>query len=73
MEERAEDSRERELQARILEREELRGIMDEALEVHGHRPGKKQEGVIRVMYENANGIDGKFTKKLEGRESKGTA
>ncbi len=29
--------------------------------MHGNRPGKKQEGVIRVMYENAYGIDGRFT------------
>ena len=52
----AEESRERELQARMLEKEEVRGIMDETLEIHGHRPGKKQEGVIRVLCENANGI-----------------
>ena len=33
--ERAEVSRERELRARMLEKEELRGVMDKALEVHG--------------------------------------
>ena len=40
--ERAEASRDRELQARMIEREELRGITDEALEVHGHQPGKNR-------------------------------
>ena len=45
-------------------------ILDETPEVHGHRPGTKQEGVIRVLYENANGIDGKFTNNWKVEKAK---
>ena len=30
---------------------------DETLKIHGTAPGAKQEGVFRLLYENANGID----------------
>ena len=54
------EQRERELQARLLEESELENIEDEVLEVHGERARGKQEGMIRLLYENANGIDGRF-------------
>ena len=54
------DQQEREMQARLLERSELVNIDDEVLAVHGDRMRGKQEGVIRLLYENANGIDGRF-------------
>ena len=57
MEERAEDIRDVELQARILEKEELLGIMVEVLDLHGNQPAKKQDGLIWVMYENVNRIN----------------
>ena len=61
------ESQERERQARVLEAVELQRVQDEVLEVHGVLPGKKPEGVIRLLYENANGIDGRFSNngKLE--------
>jgi hypothetical protein len=57
----------RELNARVVEEQELRGITDEVLEMHGSRPGRKPDGVVRLIYENANGIDGRFNnnKKVE--------
>ena len=55
-----EERREREIQARLLEQSELENIEDEVLEIHGERMAGKQEGVIRLLYENANGIDGRF-------------
>jgi hypothetical protein len=36
--------------------EEIMDIADEVLEVHGVAPGKKAEGVTRVLYENCDGI-----------------
>lgn len=62
------ESQERERQARVLEAVELQQVQDEVLEVHGVLPGKKPAGVItRLLYENANGIDGRFSNngKLE--------
>ena len=53
--------RDRERAAELDEARELTSIRDEVLEIHGNRPGRKQDGVIRLMYENANGIDGRFT------------
>ena len=38
------------------ERIDIRGVSDELLQVHGVLPGKKEEGITRLMYENANGI-----------------
>ena len=36
------------------ERIDIRGVSDELLQVHGVLPGKKEEGITRLMYENAN-------------------
>jgi hypothetical protein len=52
--------RNRMMEARVAEERELREINDEVLEMHGTQPGKKPEGVVRLIYENANGIDGRF-------------
>ena len=62
--------REREMQARLLEQSELENIDDEVLEVHGERVTGKQEGVIRLLYENANGIDGRFNKNEKVTKAK---
>ena len=56
----ATSARDKELSARLEEERELREINDELLEIHGRYPAKKQEGVIRLIYENANGIDSRF-------------
>ena len=39
------------------EMEEMAGISDEVLEVHGVAPGRKAEGVTRVLYENCDGVN----------------
>ena len=43
--------------------EEL-GILDEVLKVHGIAPTNKGEGIIRLIYENANG----FSNRLSNNE-----
>ncbi len=48
------------LEARVVEERELGNINDAVLEVHRIQPGKKPDGVVRLIYENANGIDGRF-------------
>ncbi len=34
----------------------MRGVSDEVLQVRGVTPGRKEEGITCVLYENANGI-----------------
>jgi len=43
------------------------GILEEVLQVHGVAPQRKGEGVIRLMYENVNGLSNKLSdnKKVE--------
>ena len=60
-----------EMEARVLEERELRMINDDVLEIHGTRPGKKPEGVVRLIYENANGIDGRFSNNRKVEKAKG--
>ena len=36
------------------EQESIRGVSDEVLQVHGVLPGRKEEGITRLLYENAN-------------------
>ena len=45
----------------------MAGLPEEILEVHGIAPGKKPEGVIRVMYESLNGLNNRIggNKKLD--------
>ena len=45
------------LTATTLEMEEIMEIADEILEVHGVAPGRKAEGVTRVIYENSDGLN----------------
>ena len=59
-EESADIVRERELEASLVEMQELQSINDAVLEIHGQRPMEKQDGVIRLVYENVNGIDSRF-------------
>ena len=62
--------RDNDMCARLEEERELRGINDEVLEMHGRYPIKKPEGVIRLIYENANGIDGRFTNNWKVEKAK---
>lgn len=50
-----------------LEVMEIRGVADEVLQVHGVAPGKKPEGVTRMVMENPNGLNTTFrdNEKLE--------
>ena len=38
------------------ELEEVRWVDDYLLKVHGVAPGKKEDGIVRLMYENLNGL-----------------
>ena len=57
-----EDRVRQEEHVRLARREfrEMRGVSDEVLKVHGSAPGKKPEGVTRLVYENVNGIQCKW-------------
>ena len=46
------------------EKEAIRGVNDEVLEVHGVAPGSKTDGTVRLLYENLNGINS----RLKGNE-----
>ena len=50
-----------ELQATMVELEEISGVADELLEVHGIAPGRKAEGVTRLIYENVDGFNNRIT------------
>ena len=53
------------------ELEEVRSIDDDLLKVHGRAPTAKREGVIRLLYENVNGLNNRMSgnEKLDrGRE-----
>ena len=47
--------------------EEIKGVTDEVLKVHGIAPGKKEEGVTRVIYEKPNEFNSQINcnEKLE--------
>ena len=49
------------------ERKDIRGVYDKILQVHGVLPGRKDDGIIRLLYENANGIPNRLggNKKLD--------
>ena len=42
------------------EQNDIRGVSDEVLQVHGVPPGCKEEGITRLIYENANGISNRL-------------
>ena len=48
-----------ELQEKV--RVEELGISDEVLKVHGTAPATKGEGIIRLIYENANGFSNRLS------------
>lgn len=52
-----------EVTVRLARREcqDLQGVSDEVLKVHGVAPGKKPDGVTRLIYENVNGLKCSWT------------
>ena len=53
------------------ELEEVRAIDDDLMKVHGRAPQSKREGVVRLLYENINGLNNRMsgnTKLDRGRE-----
>ena len=55
------------LEIGLKEKDEIRGVDDYLLQVHGQAPGRKGEGVTRVLYENRNGLNNRLSgnEKLE--------
>ena len=49
-------------------RKEIREVSDYLLEVHGVPPGRKGEGVTRLIYENLNGLQSTLLSKNEKLE-----
>ncbi len=47
---------------------EIRGVSEYLLEVHGSAPGRKGEGVTRLIYENLNGLQSTLSNKNEKLE-----
>jgi hypothetical protein len=44
---------------------EIRGVSEYLLEVHGLPPGRKGDGVTRLICENLNGLQSSMSKKME--------
>ncbi len=46
----------------ILQQEkiDIRGVLEEALKVHGLLPGRKEDGITLLLYENANGLSNRM-------------
>ena len=42
--------------------EEIKGVTDEICKVHEIAPGKKEEGVTRVIYENPNRLNSRINR-----------
>ena len=46
------------------------GVLEEVLRIHGTAPASKPEGVIRLIYENANGISNKMSNNEKVEKAK---
>ncbi len=46
------------------------GVPEEVLQIHGVAPASKPEGVIRLIYENANGISNKLCNNQKVKKAK---
>ena len=42
--------------------DEMKGVIEEVLKVHGIALGTKGEGMTRVIYENPNGFNSQITR-----------
>jgi exonuclease III len=54
------ESEEERRKARMIELEQVCGVNNEILRVHGVAPGSKPDGVWRLIYENLNGIQSRL-------------
>ncbi len=45
-------------------------IPDNVLQVHGYAPPKKAEGMVRLVYENVNGLNNQMEQQQEGQATK---
>ena len=59
------------LTATILEMKEIMEMVDEILEVHGVAPGRKAEGVMRVIYENSDGLNNRIERNRKFGKGEG--
>ena len=50
------------LEIGLKEKDEIRGVDDYLLQVHGLAPGREGEGVTRVLYENRNGLNNRLSR-----------
>ena len=50
---------------------EAAGVVDEILQAHGVPPASKQTGVVRLMYENLNGINNRIAKNKKLEKARG--
>ena len=57
--------------AMVFETEDLAGVADELLEVHGVAPGKKSKGVTRLIYWNVDGINNRIGENEKLEKAKG--
>jgi hypothetical protein len=62
--------RERESQARLLEETMVKELNDKVLEIHGMVPEEKAEGVIRLLHQNVNGSNRRFSNKTKVENAK---
>jgi hypothetical protein len=60
----------KEVAVRVVEQWELQNLNEEVLEIHGVQPGKKPDGVVRLVYKNANGIDRRFKNNRKVEKAK---
>ena len=49
-------------------RKEIREVSDYLLDVHGVPPGRKREGITRLIYENLNGLQSTLSNNNENLE-----
>ncbi len=50
--------------------QEVRNVLEDILKVHGVAPGSKAEGVTQLLYENANGIQCKWSNNWKVEEAR---
>lgn len=50
---------------------EASGVSDEVLRVHGVAPGSKLEGIVRLIYENLNGLNSRMSENEKLDKAKG--
>ena len=54
----------------LKEQQEVQGVSEGLLQVHGVAPGKKGEGITRVLYKNGNGFNTKIQNNVKLEKAK---